>query len=225
MPIARSLAALLLVLAALVAAGCGDDKSGSSSPSSSAKSTPAADACAKDQLKTAQSGQLTVGTDKPAYPPYFEDDDPTNGKGFESAVAYAIAEQLGFDRGRGQVDRRAVQRLLRAGREEVRLRHQPDLDHAASAAERVDFSEPYYTAPQAVVALKGSDAADATSLADLADAQLGVQIGTTSLDAVDGDDQARRSSRRCSTTPTTPSARSSRARSTRSSSTSRPRST
>ena len=43
-------------------------------------------------------GQLTIGTDKPAFPPYFEDDDPTNGKGFESAVAYAIADQLGFDK-------------------------------------------------------------------------------------------------------------------------------
>ena len=51
-------------------------------------------------------------------------------------------------------------------------------------AERVDFSEPYYTAPQAVLALKSSDAASATSLADLADAKLGVQVGTTSLDAV-----------------------------------------
>jgi polar amino acid transport system substrate-binding protein len=51
-------------------------------------------------------------------------------------------------------------------------------------AERVDFSRPYYTAPQAVVALKSSPAASATSLADLADAKLGVQVGTTSLDAV-----------------------------------------
>src|SRR4051794_34116890 len=102
MPIARSLAALMLVLAALVAAGCGDDKSGSSSSSSSAKSTPAADACAKDQLKTAQSGQLTIGTDKPAFPPYFEDNDPTNGKGFESAVAYAIARKLGFEESEGK---------------------------------------------------------------------------------------------------------------------------
>ena len=43
-------------------------------------------------------GQLTIATDKPAFPPYFENDDPTNGKGFESAVAYAIADQLGFDK-------------------------------------------------------------------------------------------------------------------------------
>ena len=54
--------------------------------------------CAKDQLELTNSGQLTVGTDKPAFPPYFEDDDPTNGKGFESAVAYAVADQLGFRR-------------------------------------------------------------------------------------------------------------------------------
>jgi len=50
-------------------------------------------------------------------------------------------------------------------------------------AKRVDFSTPYYTAPQAVVALKKAPAANATSLAELSDTQLGVQIGTTSLDA------------------------------------------
>ncbi|HEY3492509.1 MAG TPA: hypothetical protein VGK43_06130, partial [Solirubrobacterales bacterium] len=77
----------LILLVALGVAGCG------SSDDSTETSAAAAD-CKPGQLATEQEGVLTIATDKPAYPPYFEDDDPTNGEGFESAVAYAIAEQL-----------------------------------------------------------------------------------------------------------------------------------
>src|ERR671918_1660586 len=91
------LIALALVVAALaVLAACGDDDDDGGSASTDAAATEQADACAKDQLALRNAGQLTVATDKPAFPPYFVNDDPTNGKGFESAVAYAIAEQLGF---------------------------------------------------------------------------------------------------------------------------------
>src|SRR5204863_6041752 len=80
-----------LVLLCALLAGCGSSSSGSSS-------TTAAANCDPTHLKTQSKGTLTVATDKPAYPPYFENDDPTNGKGFESAVAYAIADQLGYKR-------------------------------------------------------------------------------------------------------------------------------
>ena len=153
------------------------------------------------------SGTLTVGTDKPGYPPYIIDDKPTNGKGFESAVSYAIAKQLGFAPSEVKWIVVPVQLVVRAGAQEVRLRHQPDLDHAEARRRRSTSPSPYYTAPQAVLALKGSPVASATSLADLKDAKIGVQVGTTSLTPVQDVDQARRSSRRCSTTPTTPSAR------------------
>ena len=83
----------------------------------------------------------------------------------------------------GGLDGRAVQRLLRAWAEGLRLRRQPDLDHPGPL-EQVDFSAPYYTANQAVVALKDSDAAKATSLGDLKETTIGVQVGTTSFDAV-----------------------------------------
>ena len=90
-PCARS-SRLSLVTLALVVAGCGDDDSGSggaaSTGAASTASTQAAAACDKAQLDLKRAGTLTVGTDKPAFPPYFEDDDPTNGRGFESAVAY-----------------------------------------------------------------------------------------------------------------------------------------
>ena len=83
------------------------------------------------------------------------------------------------------MDGRAVRLLLRAGPEELRLRRQRDLDHAGRAKRRSTSRLPYYTANQAVVALKGSEAAKAKSLADLKDTKIGVQINTTSLAAVD----------------------------------------
>src|SRR4051794_1805295 len=92
--------AALLLTAALALAACGGDDDGSGG---AATATPSAAgtqvaACDKSTLDLKTPGQLTVATDKPAFPPYFVDNDPANGKGFESAVAYAVADQLGFDR-------------------------------------------------------------------------------------------------------------------------------
>jgi len=178
----RLLLLLLAALLALVVAACGDDDepTAGSSDEPEATATAAADACAPEQLELKTDGTLTVGTDKPAFPPYFEDDDPSNGKGFESAVAYAIAEQLGLD----SIEWTVVpfNASFAPGPKDFDF----DINQISitpKRAERVDFSDPYYTAPQAVIALKSSDAANATSLADLEDAKLGVQIGTTSLDA------------------------------------------
>src|SRR4051812_13001932 len=70
------------------------DPADTSSATSSASAS--ADACATDSLPLRTAGQLTVGTDSPAYDPWFRKNDPTNGEGYESAVAYAVAEQLGF---------------------------------------------------------------------------------------------------------------------------------
>ncbi len=139
--------------------------------------------CSKESLKTKTAGQLTVGTDKPAYPPYFEDDDPTNGKGFESAVAYAIADQLGFAKGEVKWMVVPFNSSYAPGPKKFDF-DVNEVSITPQRSKRVDFSEPYYTAPQAVVAPKGSPVADISSLSDLADSQIGVQIGTTSLDAV-----------------------------------------
>jgi polar amino acid transport system substrate-binding protein len=126
---------------------------------------------------------LTVGTDKPAFPPYFIDDDPANGEGFESAVAYAIARELGFEESEVEWTVVPFNASYRPGPKDFDF-DVNQISITPARAKRVDFSEPYFTAPQAVVATKGSPAADATSLADLKDATIGVQIGTTSLDAV-----------------------------------------
>jgi polar amino acid transport system substrate-binding protein len=139
--------------------------------------------CTKGALALSTPGQLTVGTDKPAYPPYYEDNDPTNGKGFESAVAYAVAKQLGFAPAQVKWTVVPFNSSYAPGPKHFDF----DINQISitpARAKHVAFSSPYFTAPQAVVALKKSPAANATSLAALSSAKLGVQVGTTSLDAV-----------------------------------------
>ena len=182
MPHIRTRLALLLlvVVAAFTIVACGDDEEGDSGGSDTASAQ--ADSCSKDQLQLVSDGQLTVGTDKPAFPPYFVDNDPTNGKGFESAVAYAVADELGF----GKADVKWTTVPFNSSYAPGPKQFDFDINQISITPARekaVDFSEPYYVAPQAVVIGKGSDLS-VSSLADLKDASIGVQIGTTSLDAV-----------------------------------------
>jgi polar amino acid transport system substrate-binding protein len=167
----------LLLLAALIVVGCGssDDTTGA---------VATADSCKPGELATKEKGVLTVATDKPAYPPYFEDDDPTNGEGFEGAVAYAIADQLGYPKAKVKWTVEQFNSSFAPGPKDFDF----DVNEISITAPRekaVDFSAPYYTANQAVVALKDSDAAASESLEELRDAKLGVQIGTTSLEAAE----------------------------------------
>jgi polar amino acid transport system substrate-binding protein len=182
-PMKKIFAAIVLVpVLLLAAAGCGSsdsDTSGSSTEASAA-------ACTPDQLQTKTAGKLTVATDKPAYPPYFENDDPTNGEGFESAVAYAIGKQLGYKAAEVEWTVEPFDSSYAPGPKNFDF----DVNEISITPVRekaVDFSAPYYRANQAVVALDGSDAAAAKSLADLADAKIGVQINTTSLSAVEAE--------------------------------------
>ncbi len=186
----KKLVATLLLLVALVAvvAGCGSSGDSTSSgsteaPAGSGSETASAD-CPKGELETHSEGMLTVATDKPAYPPYFENDDPTNGEGFESSVAYAIANQLGYPKAKVKWTVEPFNSSFAPGPKEFDF----DLNEISITPQResaVDFSAPYYTANQAVVALKDSEAAKAKSLAELKDAKFGVQVGTTSLSAAE----------------------------------------
>ncbi len=181
-PLPKLCAAIAAAAALAVMAGCG-----STSGTSSATSVAAAD-CTPGKLETKTPGELTVATDKPAYPPYFEDNDPTNGKGFESATAYAIADRLGYARSDVKWVVEPFNSSYAPGPKDFDF----DLNQISITPAReqhVDFSTPYYTANQAVVAAKGSAAAGASSLADLRDATIGVQLGTTSLDAVNSEIQ------------------------------------
>ncbi len=173
----------VLALAGLLAllAGCGDSNDDSSDAGST--TSVSAEDCTPDKLDTKSAGTLTVATDSPAFPPYFEDNDPTNGKGFESATAYAIADQLGYDSSQVKWVVEAFNSSFAPGPKDFDF----DLNQITITPQRekqVDFSSPYYEAKQAVVAAQGSDAAGATSLDDLKSANIGVQIGTTSLEAV-----------------------------------------
>jgi len=173
----------LVVAAALALSACGSSNDNTSSSSTPSASTTAAQSCDKANLSLYKSGQLTVATDKPAYPPYFEDNKPENGKGFESAVAYAIAKKLGF----APTEVKWVVEPFNSSYAPGPKKFDFDVNQISinpARSKRVDFSAPYFTAPQAVVAPKGSDAASVTSLSDLASKKIGVQIGTTSLDAV-----------------------------------------
>jgi len=176
----RTAPLLLPILALAIFAGCGADES---EPTESSAGAVSLEDCTPDQLETEAAGRLTVATDKPAFPPYFVDDDPTNGEGFESAVAYAIAEQLGYSEADVDWVVEPFNSSYAPGPKDFDL----DLNQISitpKRAEQVDFSSPYYVAEQAIVALKDSELAEATSLADFAEAAIGVQIGTTSLDAV-----------------------------------------
>jgi len=160
----------------VVGCGGGDDDSGTESV--------AVGSCEPGQLPTKKDGVLTIATDKPAYPPYFENDDPTNGEGFESAVAYAIGKQLGYPAAKVEWVVEPFNSSYAPGPKNFDF----DVNQISITPVRekaVDFSTPYYTANQAVLALKDSNAAKATTLEELQDVQFGVQIGTTSLSATE----------------------------------------
>jgi polar amino acid transport system substrate-binding protein len=176
-------AAAVLVIAAL--AGCAPTEE--STDSSDDATTPAsAEECAVDQLPLESPGVLTIGTDSPAYEPYFVNDDPTNGKGFESAVAYAVAEEMGFARDQVEWVTVPFNASYRPGAKDFDF----DINQisiTAKRAEAVTFSQGYYTAAQALVTLKDSEYADATSLDEFADATLAAQVATTSLEAIENE--------------------------------------
>ena len=186
-PMPKLLATLSLIAAlALFAAACGggSDSTGSGDETGGGSTGASASACAPGELDTVADGVLTVATDKPAYPPYFEDDDPTNGEGFESAVAYAIGKELGYPKAKVKWTVEPFDSSYAPGEKHFDF----DVNQISITPVRekaVDFSAPYYRANQAVVALDGSEAAKATSLADLKDTKIGVQINTTSLSTVE----------------------------------------
>lgn len=179
MPPMRTLSALVSMLALLgsaVACAPADDTATGTS------SSAAAGQCTKDSLSTLAKGSLTFGTDQPAYPPWFVDDDPANGKGFESAVAYAVAGKLGYT----PEDVKWVRVPFNAAIAPGPKTFDANLNEFSITDERkqaVDFSSPYFNVTQAVVAVKSSPAAQVKTLDGLKGLKLGAQVGTTSYTA------------------------------------------
>jgi polar amino acid transport system substrate-binding protein len=203
----RKTTILSLGLIAILAAACTSGGSGASpapsvAPSSSAAEvsaapspTPTPDACAPANLALVTAGTLTIGTDNPAYPPYFAENadgsktapwelgDPTNGKGFESAFAYTLATTLGF-----RPDQ-VVWTYIPFANSYAPGVKTFDLDinqisYSAERAQAVDLSAGYYFVNQAVVSLGDNPIATVTKVTDLAAFKFGAQTGTTSYKTI-----------------------------------------
>ncbi len=185
-PIRWLFAATLVALLAVVAAGCGSSKKSSSSSTS-------ASSCEPDQLNLIKKGQLTVATDNPAFNPWFAGgtpkgstwkfNDPTTQKGYESAVSYAIAKQLGFTPNQVKWVVVPFEQLFKPGPKNYDF----DVNEVSVTNARkksVDFSDSYYDTNQALVAIKGTPITKAKTLADLKKYKLGAQVGTTSYNYI-----------------------------------------
>jgi len=132
-----------------------------------------------------QHGALTVATDKPAYPPWFSGNNPADGKGYESAVAYAIAKQLGFKPSQVHWAYEPFDASYAPGPKKFDF-DVNEISYTAQRATAVSFSSSYYDVQQALVALKGSPIATSHSPAQLKTYVYGDQIGTTSLAFITG---------------------------------------
>jgi polar amino acid transport system substrate-binding protein len=173
--------AALIAAAAAAAAGlaaCG---------SSPASTTSASITCTYSGIQSHlyHSAELTVATDKPAYPPWFENNNPADGKGYESAVAYAIAHQLGFKSAQVHWAYEPFDASYAPGPKKFDFDIN-EISYTAQRATAVSFSSSYYDVQQSLVALKGSTIATQHSPAQLKTYVYGDQIGTTSLAFITG---------------------------------------
>jgi polar amino acid transport system substrate-binding protein len=183
----RAPAILLVVLLSILAAGCG----GSSNKASDTTGTAAAASCDKGSLNLVNSGQLTVGTDNPAFPPWFggsekapwKVSDPYSGQGYESAVAYAVASKLGFTKSEVKWIVVPFNTSFAPGPKKFDFDIN-QISYKPARATAVDFSDSYYDVHQALVVVKGTPIAKATSVAALKPYKFGAQLGTTSYDYI-----------------------------------------
>jgi len=169
--------------------------SAAASEAPSVAPSPSADACAAANLKLVTAGTLTIGTDNPAYPPYFavntdgtktapwELGDPTNGQGFESAVAYAIATKLGFAKDHVAWTYIPFDNSYKPGPKAFDFDIN-QVSYSAARAQSVDMSDGYYFVNQAVVSLASSKLANVTTVSGLAAYRFGAQVGTTSYSTI-----------------------------------------
>jgi polar amino acid transport system substrate-binding protein len=156
---------------------------------STAPATP--NACAANSLQTLAAGKLTIGSDNPAYPPYFEPDqpaasgspwelgDPTNGQGLEAATAYAVADHLGFSRSNVTWVAVPFNNAIQPGQKDFDLYLQ-EVSYSADRAQAVDLSDGYFDLNQAVVGLQSDPIAQVHDVAGLKAFKLGAPVGTTS---------------------------------------------
>jgi polar amino acid transport system substrate-binding protein len=203
-PIRRASALAAVLGLAVAACSGGASPSPSSSPSAASSPSPSVaespspttDACAAENLETKTAGTLTIGTDNPAFPPYYDPPaegetptdpwelgDPTNGRGFESAVAYAIAGELGFDEAAVTWIAVKFDQSFAPGPKDfdIYLTQVSDLPERREGA---DLSDGYYFLNQSLVGIADTPIAAATTMGDLKGFTFGAQVGTTSLNTI-----------------------------------------
>jgi len=166
----------LLAVAGLTLSACGGS---SESSNTTAAAGTSGNECTTG--KTLAEGKLTIGTGNPAFSPWVENDAPESGEGFEAAVAYAVATQLGFSTENVSWVRTSFDEAIQPGAKSFDF----NLQQYSITDERkqtVSFSDPYYTTNQAIVGYADSAAASATTVAELQGLKFGVQSGTTSLE-------------------------------------------
>jgi polar amino acid transport system substrate-binding protein len=183
----RSLA-VTAAAAALLLAACGsssNNAASSSAPAGSESGSPSpTSTCSPDSLQTLTPGTLTIATGEPAFEPWVVGDKPESGEGFEAAVAYAVAEQLGYTADQVAWVRTTFDGAIAPGPKTFDF----NLQQYSITEDRkkvVDFSSGYYSLTQAVVSYAGSPIATATSVSELTSAKLGAAVGTTSLQAIE----------------------------------------
>ncbi|HYN31886.1 MAG TPA: ABC transporter substrate-binding protein [Ilumatobacteraceae bacterium] len=183
----------VIAASALVLAACGsdDDAANGSAPDGTEATTeastgattegsaPSGDTC----TDTIEDGVLTIATGEPAFFPWVIDDAPESGEGFEAAVAYAVAAEMGYDAESVVWVRSTFDEAIQPGAKSFDMNLQ-QFSITEERKENISFSLPYYTSNQAIVALAGSAAEGATTIADLKDVKFGAQVGTTSLDFI-----------------------------------------
>lgn len=175
----RKIALALSISGALLLAACG----GSSSSDTTDAATAAGSGNECTAGKTLNDGVLTIATGSPAFGPWVVDDKPESKEGFEAAVAYAVAAELGFSDANVKWVRTTFDEAIQPGKKNFDF----NLQQYSITEERkktVSFSDGYYTTNQAIVGLTDSAAKGATTLAEIKKLKLGAQSGTTSLDYI-----------------------------------------
>ena len=165
----------------------------SAAPSAAVTPAPTLDACAPANLTLHTAGKLTIGTDNPAYPPYFNPSspnpspwalgDPTNQQGFESAVAYAVAGKLGFTPDQVVWTVVPFDNSYQPGAKPFDF-YLAQVSYTDARAKAVDLSDGYYYVAQSVVALKTNPLAAVTTISGMKDFKFGAQVGTTAYTTI-----------------------------------------
>ena len=170
----RRLSVALAATSLFTLAACGGDDNASSTTEGAAS---------ESDCSTIAEGKLTIGTGSPAFSPWVENDAPESGEGFEAAVGMAIAAELGYEGENVVWVRTTFDEAIAPGEKNFDFNMQ-QYSITPEREESISFSDPYYSSNQAIVALEGSAAEGATTIADLKEVKFGSQAGTTSLEFI-----------------------------------------